>query len=799
MTTTTLSSNKSSEKLFDRKLFSMMAGCLRQNGILMAMYTVGLLLATVLIEAFYASSNDPATSIFPLIGSLLSFCIVTYLVPVLLSAMLFHYLHNRLSVDFYHSMPVSRTKLFLSRYFTGLILLIAPIILSKILCTAIYLFFYTPHISAGYILLYNLSDLLFWIIMNIIVFNISCMVAVTCSNAAESIIYSIALNGLISGISFIFSNISTRLYGLYLDPSIITWGSPYGVIAEYTASNSIAWDVKPTFLMTTLIWFLIGMIAFYAALKLYQRFHSEWAQQWGRQSAFSQLMKICAGILSMYLVFVITPFDSLAGRGLFAVVIGVPLGYLLIEGITGKGFDNLGKNLKYIAAAVCLCLIVPVYLATDGFGIVNYVPQVSQIKEVEVRLYNLNPFPSYFYTDKNGNKQYNASNETYTFTSEKAKQLLTDTHKSLIENREKEASDFYSFTIDYTLSSFGRNVSRRYNLPCEQYDVLYQLMCEPEYLKQTQPIFDYSPEVLESVVCHDKTGTIAGTVSSEQYEQLLEAARTDILNLTPDALTDVSKDPIVGYLNLNVKEYDEKNGVNLELKEQLTSLTYGSSVFVLRESYHNTLNLLNELEINPQDTRLDLVKSITISMPSRDDIELTPEFRFNGNLDAVIDPTEYDDSLCWEITDPKLIAQIVDAVSLDRTSASCNQVYFNMTKEAERSDLRGQVYIENSTLLSILKGSGIQVPYLLSNQELNEIQLIMQQNGNIVSRPLETEYHLDIFDIQNFVSVAEFARQHDLDWFTGKTPEQLDAMEKTAFTYPDSLYQVFYHDMMLSF
>lgn len=73
MTTTTLSSNKSSEKLFDRKLFSMMAGCLRQNVILMAMYTVGLLLATVLIEAFYASSNDPATSIFPLIGSLLSF------------------------------------------------------------------------------------------------------------------------------------------------------------------------------------------------------------------------------------------------------------------------------------------------------------------------------------------------------------------------------------------------------------------------------------------------------------------------------------------------------------------------------------------------------------------------------------------------------------------------------------------------------------------------------------------------------------------------------------------------------
>lgn len=56
MTTTTLSSNKSSEKLFDRKLFSMMAGCLRQNGILMAMYTVGLLLVTVLLP-FIISAN----------------------------------------------------------------------------------------------------------------------------------------------------------------------------------------------------------------------------------------------------------------------------------------------------------------------------------------------------------------------------------------------------------------------------------------------------------------------------------------------------------------------------------------------------------------------------------------------------------------------------------------------------------------------------------------------------------------------------------------------------------------------
>ena len=112
MTTTTLSSNKSSEKLFDRKLFSMMAGCLRQNGILMAMYTVGLLLVTVLPTFYNLRQYTPVNpSESQLFTDSFFYAVTGIIVPVLLAAILFHYLHNRLSVDFYHSMPVSRNKL----------------------------------------------------------------------------------------------------------------------------------------------------------------------------------------------------------------------------------------------------------------------------------------------------------------------------------------------------------------------------------------------------------------------------------------------------------------------------------------------------------------------------------------------------------------------------------------------------------------------------------------------------------------------------------------------------------------
>lgn len=52
-----------------------------------------------------------------------------------------------------------------------------------------------------------------------------------------------------------------------------------------------------------------------------------------------------------------------------------------------------------------------------------------------------------------------------------------------------------------------------------------------------------------------------------------------------------------------------------------------------------------------------------------------------------------------------------------------------------------------------------------------------------------------LFDVSENISVAEFARNNHLDWFTGKTPEQLDAMERTALCSPDKTL-VFYNTLI---
>ena len=80
------------------------------------------------------------------------------------------------------------------------------------------------------------------------------------------------------------------------------------------------------------------------ALHLYRRFHSEWAQQWGRQTIFTQIMKILAGMLMMFLVFGIHFFDDPVTNALLGCLVGAPLGFLLVEGVTGKGFSKLRSN-----------------------------------------------------------------------------------------------------------------------------------------------------------------------------------------------------------------------------------------------------------------------------------------------------------------------------------------------------------------------------------------------------------------------------------------------------------------------
>lgn len=806
MTTTTSSSRNpiKGERLFDRTFARLLAATLRQNGLTMGIYGVCLILVTV-CPAFLEAKNYVEGSYLDAPGLLVSswfYGASALIVPVLLAAMLFHYLHNRLSVDFYHAMPLSRKKLFFSRYFVGIVFLLVPLLVSRLLCTVVHLAFYTGRLTAGQIVSSGVIDLLVWAALHVIVFTFSCMVAVTTSNAVESIVYSGAVNGALAAIYFIFVSYSYNLYGISELPDWGLYLSPYGLIGRCMLPNN-SWNYSTGNLVMVLVWLLIALAAIPLTLRLYNRFQSEWAQQWGRQSAFSQLMKVLAGFLVSFVLCMTLfsmLFDNILLNSIAAALVGGPIGFLIVEGITGKGFQNLRRSGKYILATVALCLSCTLFLATGGFGMVSRVPSADRVEEVELHLYGQNV---YF---ERLNSNVGTNEVVATLSSPEAIDLVLQLHQAAVE----EGEDYQGLRgnhmkIEYTLSPFDSSMSRDYSFAVSDLDTLRQLLCLPEVVEQIYPPFTYQANYLETVTCYDKLGLNSVDIPAEDFERLLEAIRTDLLAVTPENYGNEQLDPVVGYLDWNLKNMVYRDEGAFIIGDGIQAEGFGNSSMVLRASYQNTLSIIEELGFHPNAFSLEGAIAVSISEPDYEELRniglLAPlggyYFEFGRNVrDLDFDSNDYL-PYTWDVTDLDMMEEIIRASVPDSESPSCVPIYVRIQSE-EAGNFCRRMYIENSTLLSILEGSGIQVPYLLSAQEIDDFirsqpEEEPDQNGIgnymgtyvVDAKSLEPDENRTptipaILNLENGVSVAEYAREHNLDWFTGKTSAQLEAMEYTV-------------------
>ena len=805
MTTTTSSSRNpiKGERLFDRTFARLLAATLRQNGLTMGIYGVCLILVTV-CPAFLEAKNYVEGSYLDAPELLVSswfYGASALIVPVLLAAMLFHYLHNRLSVDFYHAMPLSRKKLFFSRYFVGIVFLLVPLLVSRLLCTVVHLAFYTGRLTAGQIVSSGVIDLLVWAALHVIVFTFSCMVAVTTSNAVESIVYSGAVNGALAAIYFIFVSYSYNLYGISELPDWGLYLSPYGLIGRCMLPNN-SWNYSTGNLVMVLVWLLIALAAIPLTLRLYNRFQSEWAQQWGRQSAFSQLMKVLAGFLVSFVLCMTLfsmLFDNILPNSIAAALVGGPIGFLIVEGITGKGFQNLRRSGKYILATVALCLSCTLFLATGGFGMVSRVPSADRVEEVELHLYGQNV---YF---ERLNSNVGTNEVVATLSSPEAIDLVLQLHQAAVE----EGEDYQGLRgnhmkIEYTLSPFDSSMSRDYSFAVSDLDTLRQLLCLPEVVEQIYPPFTYQVNYLETVTCYDKLGLNSVDIPAEDFERLLEAIRTDLLAVTPENYGNEQLDPVVGYLDWNLKNMVYRDEGAFIIGDGIQAEGFGNSSMVLRASYQNTLAIIEELGFHPNAFSLEGAIAVSISEPDYEELRniglLAPlggyYFEFGRNVrDLDFDSNDYL-PYTWDVTDLDMMEEIIRASVPDSESPSCMPIYVRIQSE-EAGNFCRRMYIENSTLLSILEGSGIQVPYLLSAQEIDDFIRSQPERPDWAEQvEYMGDYVLDekdlqleenempatpaILNLENGISVAEYAREHNLDWFTGKTSAQLEAMEYTV-------------------
>ena len=319
-----------------------------------------------------------------------------YFSVVVLSAVIgcvmFFYLQQKRQVNFYHSQPVTRTRLFINQYVVGLLLNLVPFVIMLVLMLLLIA-------SYGLGTSLNMTAILAHGGMMLLFSLASYSIAVLSGQLAGTVLTQIALNGVLhfcvplaawlmqllcnlflATYSGTFDFVQTALKFSPLCAAILYIDHiPSAVLMERTTMSVPPMDMGIVLTQLALIVLLTALSWF-----LYQKRASEAAGK-------ALVYRVSEPLLKAYLMFVVSIAAGLVfmtvGNKLFfyfAVVVFAILTHMTCEVIIQHDFKAMGKRLPQCAVIVVLILVVVGVLRCDVLGYDTYLPKPEQVERVSL-------------------------------------------------------------------------------------------------------------------------------------------------------------------------------------------------------------------------------------------------------------------------------------------------------------------------------------------------------------------------------------------------------------------------------
>lgn len=325
---------------------------------------------------------------------------VSVLLALVFGILAFRYLHQKKEVDFYHSQPIHRTKLFITTYLAGLAALYMPMMVMYFLNLAIVAIFgYGAVISAiavaahlGYMILFSLASYSLAVFAGQLTGTTAthtAMTALLCFIVPiTAMVWSLAMQlfrataaysyeGEFLANSFKFSPVAAMLRTHFI--GLPTFPVPFG-------------KIKMTFVLpefSTLLIQIISILVFtLVAWKLYSLRKSE-------ACGSAMVYGFTEPVLKGYVMF-------LAGFGVASIILSFStktffyltfflfaiLAHMVCEVILRKDFKAMLGHKKECGALLLVLLILLMCLRFDVTGFDRYVPEESQVNDIHITAFN---------------------------------------------------------------------------------------------------------------------------------------------------------------------------------------------------------------------------------------------------------------------------------------------------------------------------------------------------------------------------------------------------------------------------
>lgn len=590
------------------------------------------------------------------------------------------FLHSRTQLDTYHSLPVSRTQLFWSKYLSGILQFFLPFVLHVLICAGI---------AAGRdaFTIETVPPMLSYIGLHLVIFVLAYSVAVMTVGLTGNVIISILGTLILFSYSTIVNMLANLLFDRFFD-TYYTYGnrangwingkiwcfSPLSMLLKLFArpDNTTLETAKRFYKYdTSYVWVLIAAAAVYslAAYFIYIKRASEAA---GKSIAFhvaEPVIKTMTVIpFAFYAAFFFSEISSDTASDnwfLFGLIFGFVVFCILIEIIFRldiRGALMHKKQFLFNAACTALLFVVVRY---DVAGYDTYVPADSQLQSCAVSICQLMPLSQNVKVSAFGFHYLNA--EDYRMANmemqgnpsvmelawKAAKEQLTYRYFDYYEGIEEspEYIEALNRQENYRLIAFGykllngKTIYRNYYIDIADADtirLLADIFGDYDYKLGSTPLFNDNWDIVfDTVECGNNFMKAKIELTPDMQAELIETYQKEYGNLALDTVMNVIP---VGTIDFETK--DEKYGYT----------SYSGELFVYPQ-FVETIALLKKYGFDMEERlTADDVEKIIVQKNDYDD----SAHAISESVAYIEDPAAETDTV--EYTDKEQIQQILDSV-----------------------------------------------------------------------------------------------------------------------------------------
>lgn len=469
---------------------------------------------------------------------------------------LFSYMHSTSKVDLYHSLPISRRKLFFSNFIAGNLAYIVPYLATAILAAILY------AVGTGY---FDFQTFIYTIGLNLFFYNLfflsSTFATIVTGSRITTVLMTLVIYETIQIIQLGAQEMAARFWVTYIRPDeqITLMLSPITLFFADILKHQMVISI-----VLLIIFFLLDLV-------LFERRPSETAGKavWG--NIFAQVVKyiilIAIAIVGGLIFDSINRSYNQLSWMYFGFIFTAVIGHMIIEGIYNFDIKQIFRNWPGMIAFVAVFCISVLLISKDSLGYDTKYTPADEVANYEIDLGNM----------IEGNYSYSFRNKVLKISSDESKIVADEFLKKVIEQTEvhrqitKEYDEYDgSNEIPYDLrteskitvqTKNGASYKRQYPrvLKKDFLDFLYQVYDSPDFKSSDIVIPSLENKELKKALIYfgpNYTST-SEVFSTEFMKELYQAALKDFQNSTAEQL---KTEPAIGSIEFWVNNTNPNIG-----------------------------------------------------------------------------------------------------------------------------------------------------------------------------------------------------------------------------------------------